>query len=1085
MGIKCFDTPNLKNLWQCAGQKSDSCPGPASVICTGFRRVQLRGSGSNVCSGRLEREEKGSWIPMKNKPTKPEVWCDQMKCGASGVTSVDGDKINLTCSDKVKVVLKDGNSKSECYGAVHFEVNGTTHPVCAAHWTDKEAKIVCQETNCGKMIEQRLSQKRGSGIMDYVRCSGSESSLWHCLAKRDNEDFKCESQAYVVCSDSITARLVDGPGICAGRVEIQHQGKWRRVGKTSWTDANSDTVCRQLGCGNKRKSSTSAEKFSQGSGEFLSLTVQCGPNNDHISECKISAKSRTPGENEAVGITCEDHKVVFLDGEKSCSGMVAIEHDDEMYWLSGSDKTWNEKLANTVCQQMNCGEFSNFNFTSNAELKKKIWEDSYDCLSNSTSLFDCKNTTRPSDHNDTVAFVTCSGRLTVDLTEDCWGYVNICKGEECGGVCTDTWMDEKSDKLCQNLNCGRAIHKAENWPQKSFRVMYKSMHSTKQTTDMSQCNFVKNAEKDSTCQKAAFIVCSDSVKTQITATRDKCSGNVGVFYEGLYLPVCEEALKDEKTKDLICREEGCGHAVSLIKYFGPKPKSLGIQQIQCDDDKKPLRECRITSGTTPCTFVGLQCSRHRTMELKLQTPCSGALVVYSEGERRAVSSEGWTETEGRILCHDLKCGGFSSNRSIEPILENFWNSSFSCAGVNNPQSIWNCENQTVLPKEKQLYIECEEEPNVTLSKKCYGEVKINNIHVCNTHWDMDYSHLVCQEMGCSNAIGSFSSQAPNPDKQYHHVKCEKYHSKLGQCKRFMAKCEGSLVSVSCVGNVKFNTMEKCGGQVQVDYGNKWENVCTKAPMLSKHRKQLCEKLECQQQNTSMYDPANKVASSVILMSCTDAHEDIKYCISQGSCGELKPAEVYCDGYSDNPEEKPTSMVPLILGIAFLLLVVLVLIVVIGVWVVRKSRRAANAKLRKFSQHEAVFESCDYEDLKSTVNETEDFRQSASRPEAELIMERDAQSSSSFHYDDIDESAMETRRLTSPAIPACSSGDSYAREQTYEVDNWGENYDDIEATPETRAEVHNSPRATPENVRAATPGLPERDAEDYLVPGQDR
>lgn len=95
---------------------------------------------------------------------------------------------------------------------------------------------------------------------------------------------------------------MDGPGRCAGRVEIQYEGKWQRVTKQGWTDTNSDNVCKQLKCGNKRKS---VDKFSQGSGVFLAKAVNCKPNAEHISEC-ISDNSDNPtGEKRAQAVTCE------------------------------------------------------------------------------------------------------------------------------------------------------------------------------------------------------------------------------------------------------------------------------------------------------------------------------------------------------------------------------------------------------------------------------------------------------------------------------------------------------------------------------------------------------------------------------------------------------------------------------------------------------------------------------------------------------------------------------------------------------------------------------------------------------------
>lgn len=91
------------------------------------------------------------------------------------------------------------------------------------------------------------------------------------------------------------------------------------------------------------------------------------------------------------------------------------------------------------------------------------------------------------------------------------------------------------------------------------------------------------------------------------------------------------------------------------------------------------------------------------------------------------------------------------------------------------------------------------EPDVTLSNSCHGDVRINNIQVCSTHWNNGYSHLVCQEKGCSNAIADiFSGEQAKTNEDYYHVNCENYHDKLGQCKRFLGKCNGKVVSVNCV-----------------------------------------------------------------------------------------------------------------------------------------------------------------------------------------------------------------------------------------------------------------------------------------------
>lgn len=106
-----------------------------------------------------------------------------------------------------------------------------------------------------------------------------------------------------------------------------------------------------------------------------------------------------------------EHKDVFLSGNDSCTGIVGIEHGSKTYWLSGSRNTWNEKAANAVCQQMNCGKAINFSSFPVDSRTNDVYKLSYNCF-NITPLFKCENTTLASNPGRTVATVTCSGKLT-------------------------------------------------------------------------------------------------------------------------------------------------------------------------------------------------------------------------------------------------------------------------------------------------------------------------------------------------------------------------------------------------------------------------------------------------------------------------------------------------------------------------------------------------------------------------------------------------------------------------------------------------------------------------------------------------
>lgn len=99
----------------------------------------------------------------------------------------------------------------------------------------------------------------------------------------------------------------------------------------------------------------------------------------------------------------------------------------------------------------------------------------------------------------------------------------------------------------------------------------------------------------------------------------------------------------------------------------------------------------------------------KKIELKFNRSCSGAVFLYSQGQRAPVSADGWTHGEGHRLCRDLQCDNFVSvtkrNSSVA-----VWNSGIRCQGVNGTGSVWDCESKTVptvREQKEQLVLECE------------------------------------------------------------------------------------------------------------------------------------------------------------------------------------------------------------------------------------------------------------------------------------------------------------------------------------------------------------------------------------------
>ncbi|NWS78351.1 DMBT1 protein, partial [Crotophaga sulcirostris] len=171
-----------------------------------------------------------------------------------------------------------------CAGRVEVFHNKQWGTVCDDNWDLLDAEVVCRQLDCGRALSAPgwAQFGRGNGIiwMDETNCTGKETMLSACPARQwgINNCYHGED-AGVVCSEApncrvvpppaagldalsisflfagsnvssfAPVRLVDGPGRCAGRVEVFHNWKWGTVCDDSWDFADATVVCQQLDCG--------------------------------------------------------------------------------------------------------------------------------------------------------------------------------------------------------------------------------------------------------------------------------------------------------------------------------------------------------------------------------------------------------------------------------------------------------------------------------------------------------------------------------------------------------------------------------------------------------------------------------------------------------------------------------------------------------------------------------------------------------------------------------------------------------------------------------------------------------------------
>ncbi|XP_037583559.1 putative DMBT1-like protein isoform X3 [Cebus imitator] len=161
-------------------------------------------------------------------------------------------------------------------------------------------------------------------------------------------------------------RLVGGSGRCSGRVEILHQGTWGTVCDDLWDLNEAEVVCRQLGCG-RAMSALGKAHFGPGSGDIFLDNLQCAGMERYLGQCAHSGWSEhNCGHHEDASVICSDAEeslatspedwpeLQLMGGSGPCSGRVEIFHQGA--WGTVCDDLWDLNEAEVVCRQLGCGQ---------------------------------------------------------------------------------------------------------------------------------------------------------------------------------------------------------------------------------------------------------------------------------------------------------------------------------------------------------------------------------------------------------------------------------------------------------------------------------------------------------------------------------------------------------------------------------------------------------------------------------------------------------------------------------------------------------------------------------------------------------